>query len=225
MALCLVQDSFLKKNSHPYAILQQRSGFMLTYLFAQEDNEEQAPASPSAYLEKKIMDSRTLFISGEITQELAQRVGTQLLLLQELSDEPITIFINSQGGHVEAGDTIHDIIQFIRPEVTIIGTGWVASAGVTIYLSVPKERRLALPNTRFMIHQVMGGIRGVTTDIEIETREVKRMSERLNRLISEATGQPLGKVTEDTDRNYWLTNEEAVEYGIVGRVVRTADEV
>ena len=176
-------------------------------------------------IQEKLLDARTILIYGEINQKLAEKVTAQLLALQEISDEPIKIFINSQGGHVEAGDTIHDMIKFIKPEVYIIGTGWVASAGVTIYLAAEKENRYMLPNTRFMIHQPLGGVRGQASDIKIEMEEMQRMRARINKLISEATGQSLKKVEKDTDRNYWMTGEESIEYGIANKIITNIDEL
>lgn len=174
---------------------------------------------------EKLLKARTIFISGEINQELAEKISTQLLLLQEMGDEPIKLFINSQGGHVEAGDTIHDMIKFVKPKVIVIGTGWVASAGITIYLAADKENRYSLPNTRYMIHQPMGQCRGQATDISIEALEISRVRERINKIISNATNQPLEKVKQDTDRNYWLNCDEAVEYGIVNKVITSYDEL
>ena len=142
-----------------------------------------------------------------------------------MGDEPIKVFINSQGGHVEAGDTIHDMIKFVKPKVIVIGTGWVASAGITIYLAADKENRYSLPNTRYMIHQPMGQCRGQATDISIEALEISRVRERINKIISNATNQPLEKVKQDTDRNYWLNCDEAVEYGIVNKVITSYDEL
>ncbi len=179
----------------------------------------------SALAMNKLLQSRSIIISGEINQELAEKVTAQLLVLQEMSDEPIKLFINSQGGHVEAGDTIHDMIKFVRPEVRVIGTGWVASAGITIFLAAKKEHRYSLPNTRFMIHQPLGGVRGKVSDIEIEAKELLRARERINLLISKATGQPLDKVEKDTDSNYWMSPEQAVEYGIATHVISEWSEL
>ena len=192
-----------------------------------EDNDDKknAEGGEPAFIQQKLLSSRSIVISGEINQELAQKVVTQLILLQSISDEPIRIYLNSQGGHVEAGDTIHDFIKFIRPDVHIIGTGWVASAGITIFLAAKKEHRYSLPNTRFMIHQPMGGVRGQATDIEIEAREIIRMHDRSNRLIADATGQPLERVKKDTDRNFWMSPQEALDYGIVGKQITHFDEL
>lgn len=187
--------------------------------------EEQEKQTYSEKLQERLLKGRTIIISGEITQDVAARVAAQLLILQELGDEPIKIFINSQGGHVEAGDTIHDMIRFVKPKVIIIGTGWVASAGITIYLAAEKQDRYSLPNTRYMIHQPLGGVRGQATDIQIEAEEMIKIRRRINRLISERTGQALEKVEKDTLRNYWLDAEEAKEYGIVQQIINNYDEV
>ncbi|PHM68300.1 ATP-dependent Clp protease proteolytic subunit [Xenorhabdus sp. KJ12.1] len=167
----------------------------------------------------KLFQSRSIIISGEINQQLVEKVITQLLLLQEFNNNPIKVFVNSQGGHVESGDTLHDMFKFIKPEVLMIGTGWVASAGITLFLAAKKEHRYCLPNTRFMIHQPLGGVQGRATDIEIETKEILKMRGRINQLISEATGHPIDKVAKDTDRNFWMGPEEARDYGIVGQII------
>ena len=176
-------------------------------------------------LTQKLLDTRSIIISGDINQKLAQKVSTQLLILQELGNAPIKLFINSQGGHVEAGDTIHDMIRFVRPRVYIIGTGWVASAGVNIFLSVEAACRFSLPNTRYMIHQPSGGVQGQSVDIAIEAKEILKIKERINRLISEQTGQPLERVQQDTERNFWMSAQQAVEYGIVGKVISAQAEL
>lgn len=190
-----------------------------------EKDKEATESQGTVFLQNKLLSSRSIVISGEINQGLAEKVVTQLIVLQSISNDPIRLYINSQGGHVEAGDTIHDFIKFIKPDVHIIGTGWVASAGITIYLAAKKEHRYCLPNTRFMIHQPMGGVRGPASDIEIEAREIIRMHDRINKLISEATGQPLEKVKKDTDRNYWMSPKEALDYGIVEKLITNYDEL
>jgi len=189
-----------------------------------KDNEA-TESQGSAFLQNKLLSSRSIIISGEVNQTLAEKVVTQLVLLQSISHDPIRLYINSQGGHVESGDTIHDFIKFIKPDVHIIGTGRVASAGITIFLAAKKEHRYSLPNTRFMIHQPMGGVRGPASDIEIEAKEIIRMHDRINKLISEATGQALEKVKKDTDRNYWMSPNEALDYGIVNKVITSYDDL
>jgi ATP-dependent Clp protease protease subunit len=174
---------------------------------------------------ERLFESRTILIHGEINSKLAQEITAQLLALASENDDDITIFVHSEGGHVESGDTIHDMIRFVKPRVKMVGTGWVASAGTHIYLAVPKEDRFSLPNTRFLIHQPLGGVGGRASDIRIEAEEILKARERLNRTISEATGQPLEKVEKDTDRNHWMSPEEALEYGIVGRILESAADL
>jgi ATP-dependent Clp protease protease subunit len=174
---------------------------------------------------ERLLRARTIIISGEITQKLAAGVSAQLLSLAAESDADITVFVNSQGGHVEAGDTIHDILRFITPKVRMIGTGWVASAGALIYVAVPKARRFCLPNTRFLLHQPAGGSGGTASDIDIEAREILRMRDRLNRIFARETGQPLERIEEDTHRNFWLGAEAAVRYGLVGKIIERAGDM
>ncbi|WP_040193739.1 ATP-dependent Clp protease proteolytic subunit [Clostridium culturomicium] len=194
-------------------------------MFYRNEAEVEKNEKDNNLIMEKMLKSRTIFICGEINQKLAETVCSQLLLLEQMGDEPIKIFLNSQGGHVESGDTIHDMIKFIKPEVIIIGTGWVASAGITIYLAAEKENRYSLPNTRYMIHQPLGGFQGQATDIGIEAEEILRVRKRINTIISNASGQPIEKVQRDTDRNYWMNAEEAVNYGIVNKIVTNRSEI
>ncbi len=190
-----------------------------------EEEGQQGPGAVSHRIAERLLESRIVLLAGEIDSKVAQSVMAQLLALSTESDEEITIYLHSPGGHVESGDTIHDMIGFVRPRVRIIGTGWVASAGTHIYLAAEKEDRLCLPNTRFMIHQPLGGIGGQAMDIEIEADEMLKARDRLNRTIADRTGQPLERVEKDTDRNFWMSPEEAQEYGIVGRIVSSVQEI
>jgi ATP-dependent Clp protease, protease subunit len=176
-------------------------------------------------LEHALFNSRKIFLYGEINQSVARGVTERLVAMAAISDDPITFFINSQGGHVEAGDTIHDMIAFVKPRVKMVGTGWVASAGAHIYLSAPRTDRFCLPNTRFMLHQPHGGVYGQAVDIGIEAQEIVKMRKRLNETIARQTGQPLERVEKDTDRNYWMSAEAAVDYGVVGKIVRSQQEL
>lgn len=176
-------------------------------------------------LAERLMRARTIIISGEINQKLAAGIMAQLLALSVESDDPITIYLNSQGGHVESGDTIHDMIRYVRPRVRIVGTGWVASAGALIFVSVPKTDRYCLPNTRFLLHQPAGGAGGTASDIEIEAKEILRMRDRLNKIFAKETGQTLERIVEDTHRNFWLDAEPAKAYGLVGSIIKTMDEL
>jgi ATP-dependent Clp protease protease subunit len=186
---------------------------------------EVPPAVITEALRERLFRARTLIISGEINQQLASHVIAQLVGMSVESDESITLFINSQGGHVESGDTIHDVVRFIKPRVRMIGTGWVASAATLIYLAAPREDRFCLPNTRFLMHQPAGGVGGSASDIEIEAREILKMRERINRLISRQTGQPVERIIDDTRRNFWLDAEAALAYGIVGKIIQNAAEI
>lgn len=169
--------------------------------------------------------ARTVLVFGEVTATLAESVSSQLLALAAIDDRPIRVVINSPGGHVESGDTIHDVIRFIAPEVKILGTGWVASAGALIFAAAARENRFALPNTRFLLHQPLGGIGGRASEIEIEAAQMLSMRERLNRIFAQATGQPYEKIAKDTERNHWMTAAQAVEYGLAGRIVERYDQL
>ena len=195
---------------------------------AEDDEKSEAPQLPvlmPTKITERLFESRTILLHGEITSKLAQEITAQLLALAASGDEPITIFLHSEGGHVEAGDTIHDMVKFVKPRVRIVGTGWVASAGTHIYLAAAKKDRFCLPNTRFMIHQPLGGVGGRATDIRIEAEEIMKARQRLNQTIADATGQPLEKIENDTERNYWMSPEEAQAYGIVGKIIKSAAEL
>jgi ATP-dependent Clp protease, protease subunit len=189
------------------------------------DEGDEEKSATAAVPMTKFLDTRTVLIFGQIDQKLAQNVSAQLLYLDHVSHEPIKIIVNSPGGHVESGDTIHDFIQYISSPVAVIGTGWVASAGTHIFLGAEKSRRFCLPNTRFLIHQPAGGTQGKATDIEIAANEIIRMRERLAKVIADRTGQPLERVAQDIERDYWMTTSEAIDYGILGKVIKTAAEV
>jgi ATP-dependent Clp protease protease subunit len=185
----------------------------------------QDAARPTSMIEERLFKSRNILIFGEVNQTLSRVVTERLIALSAESDEDIRIFINSQGGHVESGDTMYDMIKFVKPRVTVIGTGWVASAGALIYLAAKPENRVCLPNTRFLLHQPSGGAGGQASDIAIQAREIIKMKKRLNEIIARETKQPLERVEKDTERDYWMTAEEARDYGIVSRIVHSAAEI
>jgi ATP-dependent Clp protease protease subunit len=195
-------------------------------MFNEDDEKEEKNAAPdpqSSPVAQALFKSRTVLIFGEVDMKMAERVTAQLLAYAE-TDGDIRVIVNSPGGHVESGDTIHDMIRFVG-RVKMIGTGWVASAGAHIFLGAKKENRFCLPFTRFLLHQPLGGVRGQASDITIEAEEILKMRERLNREIAAETGQPMEKVLQDTERNYWLDAEQAKAYGLVSRVVQSASEV
>ncbi len=168
--------------------------------------------------------ARTVLVFGEVTTELAARVTTELLALAATGDAPIRMLVHSQGGHVEAGDTIHDLVKAVAPDLVMIGTGWVASAGALIYAAAKKKNRFALPNTRFLLHQPLGGAGGPASDVEIEAAQILKMRDRLNRIFADATGRDAATVTRETERNLWMSAEEARDYGLVHRVIGRIDE-
>ncbi len=189
-----------------------------------EKNIEEV-AKASNFLESGLFKNRTLTLFGEVNQDVARRTAEKLLTLSYESDDPITFYISSPGGHVESGDVIYDMIQFIKPVVRCIGTGWVGSIATHIYLAAERENRLCLPNTRFLIHQPAGGFGGDATDIAIHAREIVKTRERINAVIAARTGQTLERVAQDTDRDYWMSAEESLAYGLVGRIIRKAADL
>jgi ATP-dependent Clp protease protease subunit len=202
----------------------------ISYLDDEDGDDEDKGRLPdmpmtAGPVQNALFKSRTVLVFGEIDMRLAERVTAQITALASDSDKPIRVIINSPGGHVESGDTIHDMIRFCGNQVKVIGTGWVASAGAHIFLGATKENRLCLPNTRFLLHQPAGGVRGQASDIEIEAEEIIKMQERLNRLIARETGQTYERVVKDTQRNFWMSAEQAVEYGLESKIVTDASEV
>ena len=187
-------------------------------------NETPSPAS-NRMLDEKLFKARTVTVFGDINERLARNITERLLALAAESNDPITIYISSPGGHVESGDVVYDIIKFIEPVVRVVGTGWVASAATTIYLAADKEHRFALPNTRFLVHQPSGGSRGSASDIKIQAEQIVKMKARINQLIASETGQPVERVAKDTDRDYWMSVDEAIEYGIVGSCINSARDL
>jgi ATP-dependent Clp protease protease subunit len=178
-----------------------------------------------ALSEQLAFESRFVLLFGEIDDASARRTCERLILLAQESSAPIRLLISSPGGHVESGDAIHDIIRFVGAPITTIGSGWVASAGTHIFLAAPKERRVCLPNTRFMIHQPSGGAGGRASDIAIQAQEIIKMRERIARVIAKETGQKLERVMIDIDRDHWMSANEAIDYGLVSRVIDKQSEL
>jgi ATP-dependent Clp protease protease subunit len=174
---------------------------------------------------QNLFKSRTILVFGQIDEKVARSVTAQLFALSNDSDEPIKMVINSPGGHVESADTIFDVIRFVKPAVKMIGTGWVASAGALIFVAAKKENRFALPHTRFMLHQPSGGVLGQASDIAIEAAEIIKMRKRINETFATETGQALDKIENDTDRNFWMSSEEAVNYGVASRIINRITEI
>jgi ATP-dependent Clp protease protease subunit len=190
-----------------------------------DDFENEKTENWQELLAGKMLKTRTILLSGEIRKGLAEKTIRQLLLMEAMGDEPVKIFIDSPGGDADAGYAIFDMIRFINPPVWTIGMGLVASAAAIIQLAAPKERRLGLPNSHYLIHQPLSGIRGVATDIEIHARELDKLREKINRLIAGETGNPVNQVEKDTDRDYWMNAQEAVAYGLISKVIANRDEM
>ena len=187
--------------------------------------EKESRQAMSDILTEKMLKTRTILLSGGIRKGLAEKTIRQLLLLEAMGDEPVRIFIDSPGGDADAGYAIFDMIRFIKPPVWTIGMGLVASAAAIIQLAAPKERRVGLPNSHYLIHQPLSGIRGVATDIEIHAKELDKLRNKINLLIANETGNPMDQVEKDTDRDYWMDAHEAVQYGLISKVVSFREEI
>lgn len=188
-------------------------------------NEEDGRSPQVEAIGARLLKSRTVMVAGQVDQEMAERVMAQLLVLDSESEDPIRVMITSQGGHVDSGFAIYDVMHFIKAPVTCIGAGWVASIAVPILFGAPAKRRFALPNTRFLLHQPSGGAGGQVADLRIEAQEILKVRERLNALISRETGQPVEKVVHDSDRNFWMSAQEAKDYGLISKVVESVKEI
>src|SRR5688500_17935217 len=189
---------------------------------------ESAPATAeprNSFLEEEAFKSRTVLVFGAISDSSASEIARRLIALDADSSAPINMLVSSPGGHLESGDAVHDILRFISAPVNVIGTGWVGSAATHLYLGVPRERRFCTPNTRFLIHQPSGGAGGQASDIAIHAKEILKARERIARVISRETGKPLDTVLVDIERDRWLSAEEAVEYGLVGRIIEHKSEL
>ena len=198
---------------------------MNIYFDEEEQEQEKTPESPADALSAKFLKTRQILLSGEVIKALAEKIIRQILILEADSEEPIYIFIDSPGGDVDAGYAIFDMIRFVKAPVYCIGMGLVASAGALILLAADKSRRLGLPNSHYLIHQPLSGIKGVATDIEIHAREIEKTRAKINALIAEETGKELAQVEKDTDRDYWMSATEALDYGLISKVISSRNEL
>jgi len=173
----------------------------------------------------KLLKMRTVMVTDEVTKKMAQQIVTQLLLLEGEGNDDVKMFINSPGGDADAGFAIYDVMRFVKPRIKAICAGVAASAAVIILLGARKENRLSLPNARVLIHQPSTGIHGTAADIQIEASEILKCREKINRLISVETGQPMEKVESDTKRNFWMSAEEALKYGLVSKIIQKSDDL
>ena len=181
---------------------------------------EQSARGERAYdIYSRLLKERIIFLVGPVEDYMANLVAAQLLFLEaENPDKDIHLYINSPGGAVNAGLAIYDTMQFIKPNVATVCIGQAASMGAVLLAAGSKGKRFALPNARILIHQPLGGVSGQATDIDIHAREILRMRSELNRIMASHTGQPMDVIENDTDRDFFLTAEEAVKYGLVDRV-------
>lgn len=182
----------------------------------EEQKKEQAQ-DPA--LQDKLLKTRSIMVSGEINKDSADAFIKQLLVLDSESNEKITVYINSPGGDVDAGYAMFDMVRFVSSPVLMVGCGLVASAAALLYLAVGKDRRYALPNSSYLIHQPMSGMKGVATDIQIHARQMVKLRAKLDGVIAEQTGKSVEEVSRDTERDHWLDSAEAQAYGIVGKIV------
>lgn len=184
-----------------------------------------AHAQDSAFLEEKAFRARTVLVFGTITEALAAETVRKLLALDAESSAPITLIVSSPGGHLESGDAIHDVVRFVASPVHMVGTGWVGSAATHLYLGAARERRVCLPQTRFLIHQPSGGAGGAASDMAIQAQEILKARERIAEVIARETGQPIARVRQDIERDLWMPAQEAVAYGLASRVIRRREEL
>ena len=194
--------------------------------FEEEDKAKvKAPEMPDP-LTEKFMKTRQIILSGEINKDLAEKIVRQLFVLEaDDSKKTIYIYIDSPGGDVDAGFAIFDAIRFISCPVVLIGMGLIASAAALILLAVDKENRVALPHSRYLIHQPSSGMKGVATDIEIHAKEMEKTKAILNKIIADQTGKAYEKVCADTERDYWLDASEAIEYGLVSKIITSRKDL
>ena len=196
--------------------------------FVEKQNEgagEEKEKQPGGDLISKLLKTRTVMVTDEVTKKMAQQIITQLLLLEAENNDDIKMYINSPGGDADAGFAIFDMMRFVKPKIKAICAGVAASAAVIILLGAKKENRLSLPNARVLIHQPSTGIHGTAADIQIEASEILKCREKINRLISVETGQTVEKVESDTKRNFWMSAEEALKYGLVSKIIQTSDDL
>ena len=182
---------------------------------------EQSGRGERAYdIYSRLLKERVIFLVGPINDQMANLVVAQLLFLEsENPEKDISLYINSPGGSVSAGMAIYDTMNFIKPDVSTLCTGMAASMGAFLLSSGAKGKRFSLPNSKVMIHQPLGGAQGQATEIEIAAREIIKTREQLNKILAENTGQPLSRIENDTERDYYLSAAEAKEYGLVDQVI------
>ena len=179
------------------------------------------------FSESRLLESRSIFISEGIDADVARRVISNLLILDDQGSDSISVYLNSPGGEINSGFAIYDAIRYVKAPVRIINAGLCASIATIINIAVPKEQRFSLPNARFLIHQplIMGQVEGQASDLEITAKEILKLREKINKLLAEACEQSVDRVSEDTTRDFWMTAAEALDYGLVNKIITTKDEL
>ena len=197
---------------------------MTSIILNEDEKSKKTQDVPESFAEK-FLKTRQIILSGEVNKELAEKIVKQLFIMEaDSSEKPVYIYIDSPGGDVDSGFAIFDAIRFISCPVYIVGIGLIASAAALILLSVPKENRFGFENSRYLIHQPLSEMRGVATDVEIYAKEMENTLV-INKVISEQTGQSLEKVTQDTERDYWLSSLQACEYGLISKIVKNRKDL
>ena len=195
-------------------------------IYLDDESEDEKKAGKPDVFAQEFLKTRQILLSGEINKESAENFNKQLLIMESNNRElPVYVYIDSPGGDVSAGFAIYDMIRFVSCPVILIGNGLIASAAALILLSVPKERRVGLPDSEYLIHQPLSGMKGTATEIQIHAANLAKTKEKLNKIISEATGTDLEKVKADTERDYWLNAEEALEYGLISKIISNRKEL
>jgi len=195
------------------------------HVYGEDEGEDGGSAAKDSGLVTRMLETRTILVSGQVDEKLADRVISQLLILNGVSHDPIRVVVTSQGGHVDSGFAIHDMLKFVESPIRAIGAGWVASIGVPILLAADKPHRYSLPNTRYLLHQPSGGAGGQASDIRIAAEEILKLRQRINEMIANETGQSIQQVENDCDRNFWMTSDEALKYGLVSKIINSASEL
>lgn len=198
-----------------------------------DEEEDDAPARPtgaskgdSNLIERRMLEARTLMITGPVTDKMAAYCSSRLMVLEQMdAEKPITVLINSPGGSADSGFAMYDIMKFVTPPIRTIVNGLCASAAILVFLAGRKGQRFAMPNSRFLIHQPSTAGRGTASDLDITAREILKLRDAYNKIIGESTGHKMDKVLEDARRDFWLSAAEALEYKLVDRIIQHRQEL
>ena len=191
-----------------------------------QENKEEQKGTIEDRLVERLIGKRTVLISRAINDLTAERVIASLVLMEEDDpDKPITVYINSPGGAADSGFAIYDVLRFVRPQVRMVCSGLCASAALIIFLAADKGQRYSLPNSRFLLHQPFTSAWGQATDLQITAKEILKLKDRFNSIVAEATGKSVAKISEDANRDFWLSAKEALEYRLVDKIIASRTEI